>query len=217
MQYWQRKLQRSVTEMRRYSIVRPNWSVSVRRHRRSCVHARRIHPRALAVDVVLALPDRDALLERFDDVALRVQRRRATRVGGGDRHARLADDQRADAMLDRDVGARKRVTGFARDRQQLALRPSAGTPRSRCRSRRARRCVRAPCRGRARWRRRPGARRARRARPHRSAIRTMARVHRHRRGPSRRAHAAQPPATGGMTATSSPWLIATSPPDPYAG
>ena len=125
MQYTQRKLQRSVTEMRRYSMLRPNWSRSVvgdgrwawacrrvvmchhRPPRRVTLtsspdaYRGRVHPLARPVDVVLALPDRHALLELLDHVAARVVRGAAMRMRDGDRDARLAELERTEPMLDR--------------------------------------------------------------------------------------------------------------------
>ena len=108
MQYTQRKLQRSVTEIRRYSMLRPNWSRSVAsssRHALACIPASRLvpvpafDPLARSVDVVLELPDRHALLELLDHVAARVVRGAAMRMRDGDRDARVAEleRRRADA------------------------------------------------------------------------------------------------------------------------
>src|SRR5687767_4840734 len=136
MQYTHRRLHLSVTEMRRYSTRRPKpsrmpsvsrctrsssrraaaaaWSSSLM----SCAHFRNVprQPRAVAFDVCFALPDRQPLLDFFDDVARNVVRLGAVSSRRRDRDAHFADLQCADAM---DRGQRCVRTKFGRFAQNL--------------------------------------------------------------------------------------------------
>src|SRR5262245_4275528 len=106
MQYTQRKLHRSVTEMRRYSIERPNWSTAGSGLDMSAIfpaNASRVHPLPRPIDVVLEFPDRHALLELLDDVAARAVGCAAMRMCDGDRNARVTKIERTESMLDRNV------------------------------------------------------------------------------------------------------------------
>ena len=101
MQYRQRKLQRSVTEMRRYSMLRPKRSRSVTLTYAATPLARRgVDPLARSVDVVLPLPDRHALLDLLDHVAGASNAGAAMRVRDGDRDAGLSEREHPDSMLD---------------------------------------------------------------------------------------------------------------------
>src|SRR2546425_9611928 len=63
--------------------------------------ARAIDPRGGPVGAQLLLPDRQPPLHFLDDVAARLERLRPVRCRRGDRNARLADADRADAMAHR--------------------------------------------------------------------------------------------------------------------
>src|SRR5579885_2149926 len=69
--------------------------------------AMRVDPLSRSVDVMLELPDRNALLELLDDVPACLVRFAAVRMRDRDRDARFAELEDADAMLDRDVAAPK--------------------------------------------------------------------------------------------------------------
>src|SRR3954468_5503289 len=96
MQYTQRKLQRSVTEIRRYSMLRPNWSRSASD---MDVCPGGIDPLTRSVDVVLELPDRNARLELLDHIPARLVRGPAMRMRDDDCHARLAEAEHAEPVL----------------------------------------------------------------------------------------------------------------------
>src|SRR6188508_2903371 len=114
MQYTQRKLQRSVTEMRRYSMARPNWSTLD-------MLALRVDPLGPAVEVVLPLPDRQALLELFDHVSRRFIGLATMRMRDRDCNAGLTQVQRTDAMLDHDVACVPALRGLEHDPGELLL------------------------------------------------------------------------------------------------
>lgn len=59
-----------------------------------------IHPVALAIHIVLALPDWDASFEQFNDLMGGSECWRAPRVTRGDRHTDIAHHERPDSMLD---------------------------------------------------------------------------------------------------------------------
>src|SRR5215210_3484968 len=67
-----------------------------------CVASRALADPFLAALVHLLLPERHRLLERVDRVLARCQCVLAVRRGDGDHDARLADAERADAVVDRD-------------------------------------------------------------------------------------------------------------------
>jgi hypothetical protein len=64
---------------------------------------------------MLVLPNRRDLLDPFDRVAARGERLGAVRRRGGDRHARLADLDPPDAMVDRQPGVGPLLRGFGAD------------------------------------------------------------------------------------------------------
>src|SRR5215475_11418895 len=136
MQYTQRKLHRSVTEMRRYSIERPNWSIAgsgrvevgigsdIFRFGtgvRCRAPGASSDPLPRPIDVVLELPDRHAFLELLDDVAARVVGGPAMRVCDGDRNARVTKIERTESVLDRDVVRGEPIVRFARDVRELTF------------------------------------------------------------------------------------------------
>src|SRR5262245_427991 len=126
MQYTQRKLQRSVTEMRRYSIERPNWSIAGRGSDMSFpLPASRVDPLTRPIDVMLELPDRHAFLELLDDVAARVVSGATVRMRDGDCNARVAQIKRTESVLDCNVVRRETLTCFFRDVCELAFRHRA--------------------------------------------------------------------------------------------
>src|SRR5690349_21247875 len=71
---------------------------------------------------MLALPDRDALLQLFDHVARRFECAAAMGMADRDRDAAVADLQRAETVLHRDVATVRESRGFLDDRRELALR-----------------------------------------------------------------------------------------------
>ena len=162
---------------------------------------RRIHPFARAVGVVLALPDGHAPLDLLDDAARRVERVAPVRVRGRDRDAHVAERERADAVLDDDVGVPEPLRRFARDLPELA---------------RGHRLVRGVLDA------RHGAAVVDVANGAEEQRRRAVRIGRHLRDERGRVDGARddrgarhPPATGGMSATSSPARM-TSPGEAYS-
>src|SRR5689334_5469855 len=70
---------------------------------------------------MLALPNRNALLELFDHVARRLERAAAMRMADGDRNTALADCERAEPMLYRDVARVSQGRGLFQNRGELTF------------------------------------------------------------------------------------------------
>ena len=70
---------------------------------------------------MLPLPDRHALLDLLDHEARGVERVAAVRMGRRDRDAHVSKRERAHAMLDDDLRASEPVGRFGRDLHELAL------------------------------------------------------------------------------------------------
>src|SRR5512146_1789731 len=81
----------------------------------------RVHPLTRAVDVVLELPDRRAPLELLDDVAAGRVSSVAMRMADGDRDAGLTQLQRAQPVLDDHVRRAELLGRLADDVAHLAL------------------------------------------------------------------------------------------------
>ena len=108
------------------------------------------HPLARAVHVLLALPDRHAMLELLDHVPSGVERATAMRMRNSDRDAALADRRASPRRCSTAMSLLSRERRcFFDDGRQLALghRPIGACIR--CPSRRGHRSLRAPCRERA--------------------------------------------------------------------
>src|SRR5215210_1924171 len=86
-----------------------------------CLASRASADPFLTALVHLLLPERHRLLERVDGVLARRERVVAVRRGDRDRDARLADAERADAMVDRDRAELVALLQVARDLRHHVL------------------------------------------------------------------------------------------------
>src|SRR5712675_1343734 len=119
MQYRQRKLQRSVTLIRRYVIARPcASSIGSGLGMRG---PRGVDPALVARREGLLLPDGRALLGLLDEIAARVERLGPVRTRHRDRDARLAGPDETRAMPQRDARLRPARVGLGDHAVELGL------------------------------------------------------------------------------------------------